>query len=126
MGLSSTSVWEFNRILKVYCPSPLFSVFFFFSFFLFKKYLTKPYLRLCRQIPGDSGSVPVPAPPCGDQHLFSEHKFSSVYLGNEFILQCKHHSVLLVLLYQPLKQAITGVNIHLKNTILSSQECATV
>lgn len=48
-------------------------------------------------------------------------KFSYPYLGTVLILQCKHHhSVLLVLLYQPLKQAITGVDIHLKNIILSS------
>lgn len=57
--------------------------------------------------------VPSPTPPLGDQHL-SPNRFSNPYPGTVFILQCKHHhSVLLVLLlYQPLTQAITGVDIH--------------
>lgn len=60
LGLSSTSVRGFNRILKIYCPSPCFH--FLFSPPLFFNSLTKPCLRICRQTPGDSWVSALPCP----------------------------------------------------------------
>lgn len=81
--LSSSSIAEFNRILKV-----CFDCFF-------KNGFTKPRLELCKRLPGDSGSTPPPRLPRGP-HL-SSYESSSPYLGNVFVLQCKHrHSVLLI------------------------------